>query len=156
MAGKRLSEPKRDRLTVAIARAEELHRIGSESAGAVQAPEGNPGVLAVLCQVLPAHQHGSVVRVSGNVMIDILRSIGLAVRQEATSGETDVLHEDRVEAHFGVARIRQLQVPDPGCLVGLQTQRRAVAQAAGLTVPDDTISRDAHAHIGAGADDLGD
>ena len=95
-------------------------------------------------------------RVSGNVMIDILRSIGLAVRQEATSGETDVLHDDRVERHRGVACIRHLQVPDPGCLVGLQTQRRAVAQAAGLAFPHDAIIREAHANVGTGAHHLGD
>ena len=116
----------------------------------------DPGVLSVLCQVLTAHQHRSTPRVTGDVMIDILRRVGLIVRKEAATGETNVLHEDHVQRQRAVAPIRDLQVPDPRSLVWLEREGRAVANAARLAFPHDAIFGEAQADGSARANSFSD
>ena len=90
------------------------------------------------------------------MVIDVLRGVGLAVRKKAASGNADVLHEDGIDRHGRVARIRHLQVPGPRRLFVVQSQCRAVADAARIPFPDHAIFGNAEPNSSARANGLGD
>ena len=81
---------------VAVARPQQLHRVGGEAGGTLEAAVRDPGVRAALRQVLPAHHHRPAARVTGDVVVDVLRGVGLVVHDEAAIAQAEVLHEDRV------------------------------------------------------------
>ena len=96
---------------VPIAGPQQLHRVGGEAGRAVQATVRDPRVAAALRQVLPGHHHGPAARVQGDMVVDVLRGVGLVVHDEAAIAQADVLHEDRVTRHLGRARIHDVEAP---------------------------------------------
>ena len=70
-------------------------------------------------------------------MVDILRDIGFAAHDEATSAEPDVLDEDHVAGQMVLGRGRQLDTPEPDGLGLVELEHDAVADAAGLPLPDE-------------------
>ena len=106
--------PKRKAKSIAVAKggAEELHPIRRKAASRHRDIHGQrPRVVAALREILPAHDHRPVSRVPRDMMVDILRGVGLVVHQESALAETNVLDEDRVEGARGGAGIHRLQMP---------------------------------------------
>ncbi len=145
-----------DRAAVAVAGAEELHRVGGEGGGAVEAAVGDPRVGLVLREVLPAHHHRPAERVPGEVVVDVLRGVGLVVGDEAAAAEADVLHERRVAGDGRGPGVRHRDVPEPERPLGVEPERRPVAEPGHRALPDDAVAVDADGGARPGADDLDD
>ena len=114
----------------------------------------NPGVQAALREVLPAHDHLSVNGVPRDMVVDILRSVGFVVHQEATVAEADVLDENCVEGSRGGAYIHRLQMPQPSGVLRIQRECEAVADTARLRFPYKAVSSKTEPGIGAWAGGL--
>ena len=104
-------EPGIDLAGVPIPRPEQLHRVGGEAGGTLEAAVRDPRVPAALRQILPAHHHRSAARMAGDVVVDVLRRVGLVVHEEATVAQADVLHEDRITRHWLRAGVRDVDPP---------------------------------------------
>jgi len=98
-------------MAIAMTRTEQLHRVGGECARAIEAAVHHPRVLAVLSEILAAHDDGSAARMAGDVVINVLRRVRLVVGDEGAGAESQVLHEDGIDRRGNVARIRRLDVP---------------------------------------------
>ena len=101
-------EPGIDLAGLPILRPEQLHGIGGEAGGTFEAAVRDPRVPAALRQILPAHDHRPAPRMSGNVVVDVLRRVGLVVHEEATVAQAHVLHEDRITRHGLCAGVRDV------------------------------------------------
>ena len=137
-----------ERAAVAIGRAEKLHRVGGESGRALAAAMRNPGMAALLRQVLPAHHDRPAFKMVGDVVVDILRGIGLVVHQERTLAEAHILHEQDIAGRGLRAAVDDLRPPQPERQMRVQPQRHLVAQARALALPDEAILGGAQAQIG--------
>src|SRR5438093_13644111 len=98
-AGQAVSKSQVDRLGITITGAEKLHRIGGEPVRAIETAMRDPRMLSALCKILPAHDNGPIMRVQRTVMVDVVRGVGLVIREKTADTETDVLHQDRVEGY---------------------------------------------------------
>ena len=90
----------------------------------------------------------------GDVVVDVLRGVGLVVHDEAAVAEAEVLHEDRVARHRLGAGVRDLHPPQPEVVRGMQPERDAVPQARRRALPDEAIVSGAEADLRAGSDCL--
>ena len=79
----------------------------------------NPGIPALLREVLPAHDHWSVEEVPRDMMVDILRGVGFVVHEEATVAEADVLDENGVKTRGG-GRYSSPPAPQPSGVQRMQ------------------------------------
>ena len=91
--------------------AHELAEIGGEAGRAFEAAMGDPGMRAVLGQVLPAHQDVAHAAMARDAVIEILAGIGFVARQEARLAEAEILDEDGVAAQRRNARVDDLDPP---------------------------------------------
>ncbi len=149
-------EPGIDLALVPIVRSQQLHRVRGEPGGPLEAAVRDPGVPAALRQILAAHHHRTAARMAGDVVVDVLRCVGLVVHEEATVAEAHVLHEDRIARHGLRAGVRHLHPPQPEPVLRVQPERDLVAHAAGRTLPDEAIGGGAETDLRAGADRLRD
>ena len=81
------AERKTECIGVAKARPEKLLSIGRKAVRAVKASMHDERMQPILRQVLAAHHDRPVALMTGNVMVDILRGVGLVVHEEATVAE---------------------------------------------------------------------
>ena len=93
---------------------------------------------------------------SGDVVVDVLRRVGLVVHEEATVAQADVLHEDRIARHGLRAGVRDIHPPQPELVLRVQPKRDAVPHAGSRAVPGEAIGGGAEADLRAGADRLRD
>ncbi len=100
-----------DLAALSIVRPEELHRVSGEARGTLEAAVRDPGMAAALRQILTAHHHRSAARMAGDVVVDVLRCVGLVVHEEAAVAEAHVLDEDRIARQGLRARARHLDPP---------------------------------------------
>ena len=108
-------ERKGDLRRIAMGRAEQLERIGRETGRPLGAPLGEPGMPAILCQILSARL--STVPSTAcrrRAVVDILRSIGLVVHQEAAWAQSQILRQHRVEGERPAGPVERLDPPAPG------------------------------------------
>src|SRR5262249_4968620 len=116
----------------------------------------DPWVHASLGLVLAAHDHWPAARVLGNVVIDVLRDVGLVVHQEAAAAEAEVLHEDGVARQVDVATVGHLDMPEPEIPLRMQPERDAMGHVVGFAVPYEAVRASAAANAGARPDRLRD
>ena len=150
--GKTRSERRPERGGITVPRAERLHRIGRERGRTLEASVHHPRVAAVLSEVLPTHDDRAESRAPYDVVVDVLRGVCLVAGNERAQAEAEVLQEDRIDGYRSVARVRDVDAPNPGYLVPQSAQHDAMMQAAHLPFPGDTVLRRPEAHACARAD----
>src|SRR5271168_349863 len=109
----------------------------------------HPRIPPALRQVLAAHDDPPVTLVAGDVVVDVLRGVGLAVHQETTVTKANVLNENGIDGLGGFADICRVQVPKPSGVPRMQRERYAVAEAARLVFPNKTVAGGAEPALGA-------
>ena len=85
-----------DAIGVAVGRSEHLQGIGGKAGGALEAGVQDPRMAAALGKILPAHDDRAKSRCLRNMMIDVLRGVGLVVHEKAAVREAKVLHQDGI------------------------------------------------------------
>ena len=79
---------------------------------------------------------GPQVRMAGDVVVDVLRRVGLVVHDEAAIAEAEVLHEDRVALHWALRRrFASSTFHSQSLRAGCSQSVHAVPDAAGLRRP---------------------
>src|SRR5438874_1024955 len=73
---------------IAMTRTEQLHRVGRERARAIETAVHYPRMFAILCNVLAAHHDSPAARMAGDMVVDVLRRVGLVVRDECASAKS--------------------------------------------------------------------
>ena len=103
----------------------------SRRPGALDAAVRDPGIALRLRLRLAAHHDEAVVGVLLDVMVDILRDIGLAAHDEAAVAQPDILHEMTSQ---GMARSerREVAMRHIQAAVRMQAQRDAVMHARSI------------------------
>src|ERR1700724_1774152 len=109
----------------------------------------NPRIPSPLWQVLAVHDDRPVTRVACDMMVDILRGVGLVVHQGGTVSEANVLNENRINGPGSFANIRHVHAPKPSGLSRMQRERYAVAESARLAFPNKTVAGSAEPALGA-------
>ena len=145
-----------DPACVPIRRAEQLHRIGGEGGGAIEAAVRDPRVQGALGEVLPAHHHRPAARMPGDMVVDVLRHIRLVAHDEAAGAEADVLHEGRIAGQRLRTGVRHLHPPQPEVVTGVQPERDRVSHPCRRALPGEAILRGTEADLRAGSDRLHD
>ena len=145
-----------DPARIPIRWAEQLHRIGGEDDGTIEATVRDPRVRGRLGKVLAARHHRAAPAMPGDAVVDVLRDIGLVAHDEAAVAETDVLHERRIAGHRPGAGVLHLHPPEPEVVARMQPERDTVPQACSLALPCEAIIRSAEAALGAGPDSFHD
>ena len=143
-----------DLARVPVGRPQQLHRVRGETGGSLEAAVRDPRMPAALRQILAAHHHGSAARMAGDVVVDVLRRVGLVVHDEATVTEAHVLHENRIARDGLRAGVRHVHPPQPEPLPRVQPKRDAVPQAAAGPLPGEAVGAGAEAGRRAGPDQL--
>lgn len=92
---------------------------------------------------------------AGDMMIDILRGIGLAVHQEAAIAKTDVLKEDEIGRERCAGGVFQRYLPEPRGFAGVQLEADRVLDAGRLAAPAKAALGMTETHGGLRTDDLG-
>ena len=103
----------------------------------------HPRVRAVLREILPARDDRPVTFVTCDMVIDVLRCIGLVVGYEATEAESQVLDQDRVDRHVIASLVGRFGAPQPRGNVAKQTKRDAMMNTACVAFPHEPIRSDA-------------
>src|SRR5439155_17969804 len=137
---------------IAMTRTEQLHGVGRERARAIETAVDYPRMLAVLTEVLAAHDDRPAARMAGDVVVDVLRRVRLVVGDEGTGAESQVLHEDGIDRHRSSAFVCCLDAPEPCGLVPEHAQRYAMADAFRHAFPDDPVAGHAEPDLGARTD----
>ncbi len=128
-----------DAALVAVGGAEELHRVGGEAGGVVEAGVGDPRVSGALGEVLAAHHHRAAGGVGLDVVVDVLRGIGLVAHDEAAGAEAEVLDQGGVAGERFGAGVGDLDAPQPERALGVEPQGDGMAERRGRALPDDAV-----------------
>ena len=96
---------------VAVGGPHKLPEIGCEAGGTFDTAMRDPGMRAVLRQVLPAHQNVIHAGMPRDMVIEILACVGLVAHQEARFAEAEILNEDGVAGQRPTAPVDDLEPP---------------------------------------------
>src|SRR5262249_45965177 len=133
-----------------------LHRVSGEGGGTLKTSLPDPWIGTALSKVLPAHDDRTDGAVAGDMMIDILRSIGLVVHEEAAFAEAQILCDDCIAFESLLAPAGGLAAPQPKGSIRREPKGRSMMDAVRLALPDDPVLIGSEAHICSGADDFAD
>ena len=90
----------------------------------------------------------------GDMVIDILRCIGLIVHQKTALADSEILDQYGVGSYGGFAGVPDIEAPEPRSLVRMQRQCHAMTNAAGLALPHKAIFGHAKPDVGAWSDNF--
>src|SRR5262249_22342220 len=135
-------------VVVAKGWAKKLHSVGCKAARAIKTAVRDPRDSPALRLGLPAHDDGPIRAMLRDMVVDILRRVGLVVHQKPALAEPEVLDQYGIGSFGSFGRIRDIDAPEPSGLARMQGECHAVAKAFCLAVPHKTVFGHAKPDVG--------